>query len=391
METLGVRRRDFESGSKRPLEDVYKSYSYFAEGDVLLAKITPCFENGKLGIAAGLANGVGFGSSEYFVFRCGPRLLPEFLFYFLSQESVIEAGVASMGGAVGHQRVPLWFVENLRMQLPPLSEQERIAAMLDEAFAAIDTATANAKKNLANAEELYGSTLESMLGDESTGWVQMQVGELMQSGWLVDHMDGNHGSAYPRKHEFIDAGVPYISANSIIDGRVDMSRAKYLSVARASKLRKGFAQDGDVLFAHNATVGPVALLRTAEPMIVLGTSLTYYRCNDEFLSARYLAHFLRSSSFVRQYQRVMRQSTRNQVPITKQRTFNALIPSRQEQDEISDLLDAMLDKVDAFRSVTERRLVELSDLRQSILGKVIRGELHGSEITEDRILADFTP
>ncbi len=93
-------------------------------------------------------------------------------------------------------------------------------------------------------------------------WVSVPISELLKKKWLVDHMDGNHGSDYPRSEEFIDSGVPYIAANSIQSGKVNFRLAKYLSVERAGQLRKGFAQDGDVLFAHNATVGPVALLRT---------------------------------------------------------------------------------------------------------------------------------
>ena len=69
MEDLGIDQKFLVSTQTRPLTDVAGSYTYFADGDVLLAKITPCFENGKLGIAADLTNGIGFGSSEYIVFR----------------------------------------------------------------------------------------------------------------------------------------------------------------------------------------------------------------------------------------------------------------------------------------------------------------------------------
>src|SRR5688500_1784208 len=68
MEDLGIEQKFLTPVHERPLSSVAGSYTYFAEGDVLLAKITPCFENGKLGIASGLSNGIGFGSSEYIVF-----------------------------------------------------------------------------------------------------------------------------------------------------------------------------------------------------------------------------------------------------------------------------------------------------------------------------------
>ena len=142
--------------------DVVGSYTYFAEHDVLLAKITPCFENGKLGIARGLKNGIGFGSSEYVVFRSTGDIDPKYLFYFLSRDSFRREGAKVMSGAVGHKRVPKEFIENYPIPLPSAKEQKRIVAILDEAFAGIDAAIANTEKNLANARELFESYLNSV-------------------------------------------------------------------------------------------------------------------------------------------------------------------------------------------------------------------------------------
>ena len=156
---------------------------------------------------------------------------------------------------------------------------------------------------------------------------KIRLEELLERGWIEGHLDGNHGGDYPRKEEFINTGIPYISANCLTDERVDMSRAKYLSPERAALLRKGIAKNNDVLFAHNATVGPVAILQTNEEKVILGTSLTYYRCNSNYILPAYLAHYMRSFGFKTQYLTVMRQSTRNQVPITKQREFFHVFPS----------------------------------------------------------------
>src|SRR3984885_14318598 len=86
MEDLGVDQKFVAGSQAKPLSAVAGSYTYFADGDVLLAKITPCFENGKLGIAEALANGVGFGSSEYIVFRPHEVLIKDWLYYYLSRE-----------------------------------------------------------------------------------------------------------------------------------------------------------------------------------------------------------------------------------------------------------------------------------------------------------------
>lgn len=137
MENLGIDRKGFVAAQDKALDEVSGSYTYFADGDVLLAKITPCFENGKLGIAANLTNGIGFGSSEYIVFRPDKSLEKEWLYYFLSQESFKNANAERMSGAVGHKRVSKEFIESYPIPVPPLPEQQRIVGILDEAFEGI--------------------------------------------------------------------------------------------------------------------------------------------------------------------------------------------------------------------------------------------------------------
>ena len=146
MEDLGIDRKLLVPRGTRALADVAGSYTYFADGDVLLAKITPCFENGKLGIAANLTNGVGFGSSEYMVFRPSPALDKVWLYYYLSRETFRTEGAARMSGAVGHKRVAKEFIDAYPIPVPPLPEQQRIVGILDEAFDGIATAKANAEK-----------------------------------------------------------------------------------------------------------------------------------------------------------------------------------------------------------------------------------------------------
>ena len=96
MEYLGIKSKYFSAPLLKPLKEVVNNYTYFADNDVLLAKITPCFENGKLGIATNLSNGVGFGSSEYLVFRTKPELNNQFLYYFLLREQFRIEGAKQM-------------------------------------------------------------------------------------------------------------------------------------------------------------------------------------------------------------------------------------------------------------------------------------------------------
>ena len=89
MSNLGIDTPDLLLDADKKLSDVSGSYTYFKDNDVLLAKITPCFENGKLGVAKGLTNGIGFGSSEFIVFRSKGNVVPKYLYYFLLQQSSI--------------------------------------------------------------------------------------------------------------------------------------------------------------------------------------------------------------------------------------------------------------------------------------------------------------
>ena len=382
MEDLGINQKFLTATRTRPLAEVAGSYTYFADGDVLLAKITPCFENGKLGIAANLKNGIGFGSSEYIVFRPGPSVDKEWLYYFLSRESFRTEVAERMSGAVGHKRVAKDFIESYPILIPPLPEQQRIVGILDEAFDGIATAKANFETNLQNARALFESHLQSVFSVRpelvegcGEGWDRVTLETLLERGWIESHLDGNHGSDYPRKDEFISEGVPYISANCLDDERLDMSRAKYLSPSRAALLRKGIAKDKDVLFAHNATVGPVAILRTDEEKVILGTSLTYYRCNPKHILPEYLAHYMRSFGFKTQYLQVMGQSTRNQVPITKQREFFHVIPPLEEQKQIIVALDGLFENGQRLVSLYQRKLAALDALKKSLLHQAFSGQL----------------
>lgn len=102
------------------------SYTYFRENDVIVAKITPCMENGKCALTTRLTNGIGMGSSEFHVFRCGDSILPEYLFAFLNRDAIRVAAEAVMTGSSGHRRVPITFYQQLQIPLPPLYEQQKI-------------------------------------------------------------------------------------------------------------------------------------------------------------------------------------------------------------------------------------------------------------------------
>ena len=120
----------------RKLGEVKKGYTNFFEGDVLFAKITPCMENGKSAIVDKLENDIGFGSTEFYVLRCDEnKLNNKYLHYFVRQKTFRDEAKGEMTGAVGQQRVPKTFLENYKMKVPTIKEQQEIVNILDKLLA----------------------------------------------------------------------------------------------------------------------------------------------------------------------------------------------------------------------------------------------------------------
>lgn len=161
MEDMQIMSKEFICSKERTLKEVSGSYTYFANEDVLLAKITPCFENGKLGIARNLKNGIGFGSSEYIVFRSNGAVIPDYLYYFLARAQFIKEGAKRMSGAVGHKRVSKEFIEESVLSFPKsIIEQQAIVKKLDALSLEIKKLEAIYEKKLFALEELKKSILK---------------------------------------------------------------------------------------------------------------------------------------------------------------------------------------------------------------------------------------
>ena len=243
--------------------------------------------------------------------------------------------------------------------LPTPAEQHKIAECLssvDELMAAqarkVDALKTHKKGLMQQLFPREGETQPRLRFPEFQNageWETMSIQEMIDRRLIVGHLDGNHGELYPKAEEFSPnkEGIPYVSANDFMNGSVDLSKCKRLPIERARLFKKGVAKDGDILFAHNATVGPVAKLDTSEEFVILSTTATYFRCDGERLSNDFLKSALSSPEFVAQYSRVMSQSTRNQVPITTQRKLSLQIPKPPEQQRIADCLTSLDDLIAA--------------------------------------------
>lgn len=166
------------AGEDRSYSDVRKGFTPFKNGDILIAKITPCFQNGKI-VQADVTRNHGFGSTEFHVVRTGDDLDPRYLLHYLRQPIIRVEGERRMTGSGGQRRVPTEYVKNLQIPLPPIKEQRRIAAILDHA----DALRAKRREALAHLDELTQSIFIDMFGDPASnpsGYPVRTLGEIAE-------------------------------------------------------------------------------------------------------------------------------------------------------------------------------------------------------------------
>lgn len=367
MEDLSVDQKYLPPRSTRRLDEVAGSYTYFADGDVLLAKITPCFENGKLGIARNLENGVGFGSSEFVVLRPSAELNAEFLYYFLAQATIREQGAAAMTGAVGHKRIPKEFIEELRVPTLPLTEQQRIVAILDEAYAGIATARAAAEQNRQNARALFESHLHSVFSQRGKGWVEKRIEE-----WCFSIIDCVNKTA-----PVVDYETPYkmIRTTNVRNGRIDLSSVKFVTEETFKIwIRRQLPQKGDVILTREAPMGEVGMLRT-DDHVFLGQRLVSYRTNPEILDNEFLLFALQSGYLQEQIHAKASGSTVQHMRVPDTKNLLLAAPPVGEQVIIVQHLKGMLEETQRLEALYQHKLKALDELKQSMLHQAFSGQL----------------
>jgi len=153
------------SSKRRRYSDVRNGFSSFMNDDVILAKITPCYENGKGAIVRDLINGIGFGSTEFYVLRCDKQyILPEYLFYLLRSDDFMALGKCHMKGAAGQKRLDKLFLQNFGITYPSLSQQEEFAKKVEQINQNLEVQ----QKDLERLQELFDQLLQKAFTGELT-------------------------------------------------------------------------------------------------------------------------------------------------------------------------------------------------------------------------------
>lgn len=240
MNQLIEDRQNFNSNIIKPLNEVYKGYTYFQNNDVVLAKVTPCFENGKLGIAINLENNIGFGSSEFHILRPKEIVLAKWIYYSLKTGSFIHLAKLSMTGAGGLKRVPTKFIQNWSIFVPSLKEQQKIVDKLDLVFEEIDKSIVLLEENLKHSKALINSALDEEFAELETKYKKKPLAEIVT---VIN------GRAYKQTEMFNSGKYPILRVGNFFS-----NRGWYYSDMELDETK--YCEKGDLLYAWSASFGP---------------------------------------------------------------------------------------------------------------------------------------
>ncbi len=405
---------------EKPWGEIQKAYTNFQNGDVIFAKVTPCFENGKAAIVDALPNGIGAGSSEFYVLRPNSAaVLNRTLFALIKTQTFAQNGAENMTGAVGLRRVPRAFVENFRFPLPPLAEQKVIADKLDILLAQVD----NTKARLERIPEILKSFRQSVLAAAVSGklteeWREKHVFEVnsaeiarkhekyfldtknkyqipsgfnlngaslaLPSSWrwyraeqLCDLI--TKGTTPAKENMSSNGEIPYIKVyNLTFDGSLDFSIEPTFvpSSIHNQDLKRSKVFPGDVLMnIVGPPLGKVSVVPDTYPEWNINQAICIFRpvCG---VSNQYLSLCLRDEGLL-ELTKAKAKATAGQFNLTLEicRDYSLPIPPAEEQTEIVRRVEELFAYADRIEQAAQAAQSRVSNLTQSILAKAFRGEL----------------
>jgi type I restriction enzyme, S subunit len=355
----------------RPLKEVRKGFTPFSNGDVIIAKITPCMENGKAAIAKNLFNGRGFGSTEFHVFRPKEGLLPEYLYHFIRQESFRNDAKAQFAGTAGQLRVPASFLYDYPMPLPPLSEQERIVTRLEELLSDLDAGVASLQRVRAGLKRYKASVLKAACEGKLTGvgedglpegWRWVTVGE------VAEHRLGKMLDKEKNKGEL----RPYLRNINIRWFTFDLSDIQYMRVLE-SELESISVKKGDLIICEGGEPGRAAVWNQ-EKSFVIQKALHRVRFTREVVPI-FLTYRLSTDAAMGKLEKYFTGSTIKHFTGQSLHNYRFPLPPLEEQHRIVAEVEQRLESVKAVDAGVEAGLKRAARLRQAILKQAFEGRL----------------
>jgi len=380
----------------KPLGDVGASYTEFQDGDVVVAKITPCFENGKGALAEGLKNGAALGTTELHVLRVRPSLDRRFLFYLTISSVYRKTGEAEMYGAGGQKRVPPEFNKNFRTPLPPSVEQVAIADFLDRETAKIDRLVAKKRTLIERLKErrtaLISRTVTrglppdaartagldphpklkpsgiDWLGDVPENWVAAQLRRFTQfitsgsRGWAEFYADD--GAVFVR--------ITNLTRDSI---RIDLSDVQHVDPPSGAEGKRTKVVSGDVLFSITAYLGSVGVADDAIAGAYINQHIALVRLDQRSVAPRFVGYAALGDMGQTQLAGQAYGGTKIQLALDDVKSLWLLIPPLEEQRAIIHFLDHETAKIDQMTAKVETAIERLQEYRTALITAAVTGKI----------------
>jgi type I restriction enzyme S subunit len=296
----------------------------------------------------------------------GPTLDHKFLFYYLGS---IVGLLNGLGTGATFKELSGSKLKQVPAPVPPLPEQQRVVAKLDEAFAGIAKAKENAERNVANARAIFESELNAIFTKKGEGWIDTTLGVLCR------FENGDRGKNYPNRKEYVDSGIPWINTGHIQpDGTLSQVEMNFISREKYDSLRSGKIRPGDLVYClRGATLGKTAFV---DPFTegAVASSLVIIRPNED-LERRFLYYFLTSPvgrGRIKLYDNGAAQPNLGAKSVAK---YKISLPKLEDQKAISQCLDELHHETQQLESIYQRKLSELDSLKQSLLHHAFTGQL----------------
>lgn len=350
----------------RPYGEVMKGYCTFEDGDILFAKVSPCMQNGKHALVSGQPDGIGFGSTEFHVVRPGPAVCGRWLLHFLRQQAVLEAAAELFTGSVGLQRVPDSFLRNLPIELPPLHEQELIAAALDKQLPIGLSAAETINDAAQLAVDLDAAFFRSAFGQEPPLMAGTPV-ERSADNWqpLLSLARLESGHTPSRRHpEWWGGDVPWLALPDIrkLHGLVAHDTAEHTNDLGLANSSARLLPVGTVCLCRDASIGFVTML--GRPMAT-SQHFCNWVCNPEKLDAEFLMYaFMASFDYLRE---LGSGSVLKTIYMPAIESFHLCAPPLEEQRRIARQLRDQLAHARQLRASLAERQALIERLPQRIL------------------------
>ncbi|MDG4952965.1 restriction endonuclease subunit S [Actinobacillus equuli] len=373
------------------LDEVYKGYTYFKNGDVVLAKITPCFENGKSAIALNLTNGIGFGTTELHVLRANSLISNQFLYYFIKSEPFMKIGESEMYGAGGQKRVPEEFIKNFLISFPPLDEQTAIADFLDNKLGEIDlligkqqtlleklaeqrtaTITTTVTKGLNPNAPMKQSSVE-WLGEVPEHW------EIVKNKYVLEFSKG----LTITKENLTDEGIPCVNYGEIhskygFEVNPEKHFLKCVPKEYILSDKNALLKNGDFVFADTSEdikgSGNFTYLNSDLPVFA-GYHTIIASLNLKTTLPRFLAYVFDSNSHRNQIRTMVKGVKVFSITQAFLKNTFVWLPPLEEQIAIADYLDKETAKIDRLCDTVNQTINRLQEYRTALITQVVTGKI----------------